>query len=163
MNEETVKSYEEEYHKFIDFLANNTSRIACYARKRTPYLHDLQRIAFQRGKVIEEIGEFIQSVSSGKWCGALTYPSARGTIESEGADVIIAAVALSVFEGVGIVAGRQYDIEAGTEKVNSYLRNAMYTNCPSLAILAVYAYLRSHGIDVASHVAKRVAFNEGLS
>lgn len=157
----------EKYEDFLLTLKNNTGRMAAHAMK---YHEDVllgRGTLYQKGKVLEEIGELIQAVAFGRYAKDAPYPEARNSVESEAADVIISTVVLicfiEEFSPAEIFAKRVLTTKHISYKYaaeQSIL--AVHFGFHSKILYFMYRALAIAGLSPAETVLKRITFNEGL-
>lgn len=159
-NEELVHKYGE----FVAYIHERKTAMLQYATRRAKCLFDLSsgtQTVYQQGKMIEEIGEFIQAVGTRNWRLGKPYPEARGTIESEAADVVIATCAYAALTNRATSCRPSYI--HSTEVMLSDLLRAAHEDDPAKVISVIYEFILKSGADMVKEVDERIRYNEGTS
>lgn len=156
-----------DYHNFLFFLGKTVNPLVL--KTQEVYLDSVPRASreqYQFGKMLEEIGEFMQALHANRVgpvnvgddlekCNAI-----RGTIPSEAADVVLSAMSLMIIKKFSVTRCKDYNIDVDDiELVTNELHRAVMYEEGSRAISVLYRYCKKMNYDLADHVLARAAFN----
>jgi hypothetical protein len=151
-----------DYYQFTAMLDNNV--LPSVNKLRIRYLKHIdcdKRVCYQSGKVVEEVGEFLQAIAEENGCrGSFSYPDIRGTVESEAADVVLSTLVLSLLTGE-----KPYSVRYSTPVLSdTWVIATRLLECASRqdvrrVISTLFFYCELHGIDLYAHVVARLRFN----
>ena len=147
--------------RLLDCLAGRGDEVLAYAKQFHTGLSSDDALTYQKGKVAEEIGELIQAMSARNYANGRSYPDVRGSVESEAADVIIAAYVLVSLKYTEAPLVIPVSVEyLGASERADLLVSALRRDDIDLVISIAASILAHLRCDPASAVADRVDFNK---
>lgn len=156
-----------DYQSFLYFLGKTINPLVL--KTQAYYLKDVpcaSREQYQFGKLLEEVGEFMQALHAEKegpnrvGLAFDLIDAVRGTIPSEAADVVLAAMSLLLIKKASVVRCKDFEIDVSDiDLVTNELHRAVMYEEGSRAISVIFRYCEQEGYDLSDHVLGRASFN----